>query len=119
VIHGTAIAALQALGAAQQGPIRVRATTGLAEVGTPGQARHTASAQWDIREDDMIARPEVVHPGTEIVNDPGRLVAKDDRHLAWAQSVDDREVGVTQPCGNDLDSHLSRARVVQDDLFER
>src|SRR5215472_4442527 len=91
----------------------------LAECGSPLGTRQAMATGRHEDHHDMIAPGEIVDPGPDRLDHAGRLMSQRHRRRTGAIAVDDREIGVTQPCRADLDQDLTIAWRVELDLLDR
>ena len=115
--HGTAEMVVQRRSVARQsaraGEKRARSVgrrARLAERRPALGARGTVAATWNEDHDDMVSDLEVGNALPEFVNDAGSLVTERHRHGSRSIAVDDRQIGVAQARGRDLDEHLTIPR---------
>ncbi len=67
---------------------------------------------------DVIAGLDIVDSSADRLNDPGRLVAHDDRQLGPEQTLHEVQVAVTEPGPDGLDQHLAGARFVYREILD-
>ena len=66
----------------------------------------------------VVAHLDAADAGTDLLHDPGALVAEHPREHLGGQAVAQREVGVAQAGGDDPDQYLVVAGLVEVDLLE-
>jgi hypothetical protein len=86
------------------------------EVGLAGGAPPAVPADRQERADDVIARGQPGDAGADLLDDPGALVAADDREPGHDVAVPEVLVRVAQPCGHVTDKDLTGLRRIQVDL---
>jgi len=85
----------------------IRRSAFLAQRGTPDGTVQATAAGGNIRKDNMVAWRKVVNAGSDFADDSRSFVSKHHRHHAWTRAIDDREIGMTKPRGDDLDQHTT------------
>ena len=89
---------------------RLAAWASTQRTGLPAGAVGAVPAGGDVGADDPVAARDVGDPGADLLDDAGGLVTEHHRQRPGPVAVDDRQVGVAQPGGDDPHEHLARAR---------
>ena len=98
-------------------PLRAELRGAAARIAAP--ALRALAARRPPRDDDAVAGRDHGHVAAHLLDDPGALVAEQDREpRAPALRLDDVEVGVAEPAGQDADEHLARAGRVDRQLLD-
>ena len=90
----------------------------LAERHVSRQAVFAMAAEHGQAGDDVVAGLDVANRGTDLLDDPRRLVAEDAGHGAGIGAVEEVHVRVTDASRRRADQHLPRAGLVDLDLFD-
>src|SRR4051794_26540765 len=91
----------------------------VAQVLVPGRAPPAASARRQERCHDMIADFQVAHTRSDVLDDPGALMAADDRHRHSGEVPGaDVMIGVAQPGGFERHQDLTVLGTVEFDLLD-
>ena len=91
----------------------------VAQVGSAGQAIPTSAAEDRQAGDDVITRLNGGDRRPDTLDDPGRLVTRDERNGHLPVSGEHVQVAVTQPGGNGSYDDLERLGLVQRDVLDR
>src|SRR5262249_57796239 len=88
----------------------------VAEVGLACRAPPAVPADRQDRADHVVAGSQASDAGADLLDDPGALVAADDREPRHDVAVPEMLVGVAQSRGNVPDQDLARLRRIQVEL---
>jgi hypothetical protein len=69
-------------------------------------------------EQNVIARAEADHSGTDFLHHPRSLVAEDDGERGRVDALGDVKVGVTDPARGHADEHLARLGRIELELLD-
>ena len=100
----------EAAAAAEEPSLTVGGCSGSAEDRFAARALGAQAAARHEGEDDVVALADVSDSRPDGLDDAGRLVSEHDRDRARARAVDDREVGVAEPGGDDAQLQLPGLR---------
>ena len=107
----------RAVGRPVEAPLRAKLRRAAAGIAPP--ALRAVAARGAPRDDDAVARRNEGHVAPDLLDDSRALVPEQDRepHVP-ALRLDDVEVGVAQPAGEDANEHLARAWRIDGQLLD-
>ncbi len=98
-------------------PLRAELRGAAARIAPP--ALRALAARRPPGDDDAVPGCDHGHVAAHLLDDPGALVAEQDREpRAPALGLDDVEVGVAEPASLDADEHLTRSRRIDRELLD-